>query len=79
MELLLIRHALPTTVDNRDTGREAAPDLSDLGRRPAAALAAYPGADVQGGKVSVYNSLTHLPDREMSAYEEESYFNPNDY
>ena len=45
----------------------------------AEALAAYPGADVQGGKVSVYNSLTHLPDREMNAYEEESYFNPNDY
>ncbi|MCH2425665.1 MAG: histidine phosphatase family protein [Acidimicrobiales bacterium] len=39
MELLLIRHALPTTVDNRDTGREADPDLSNLGRRQAAALA----------------------------------------
>ena len=39
MELLLIRHALPTTVDNRDTGREADPELSDLGRRQAAALA----------------------------------------
>ncbi|MEC8998841.1 MAG: histidine phosphatase family protein [Actinomycetota bacterium] len=39
MELLLIRHALPVTVDNRATGVEADPELSDLGLRQADALA----------------------------------------
>lgn len=39
MDLLLIRHALPVTVDNRATGVEADPDLSDLGLRQAEALA----------------------------------------
>jgi len=29
MELLLVRHALPVRVDNRDTGDEADPVLSD--------------------------------------------------
>ena len=42
------------------------------------ALAAYPKADVHGGKVEAAPvSLTHLPDREMNAYEEERYFHPN--
>ena len=45
----------------------------------AEALVAYPGADVHGGVVSANNTFTHLPDREMNAYEEENYFNPNDY
>ena len=45
----------------------------------AEALVAYPGADVHEGVVSANNSFTHLPDREMNAYEEENYFNPNDY
>ena len=39
MELLLIRHALPVTVDNRDSGVEADPVLSALGERQAGALA----------------------------------------
>ena len=39
MELLLIRHGLPVTVDNRETGMEADPVLSDLGLRQAEALA----------------------------------------
>ena len=39
MELLLIRHGLPVTVDNRDTGAEADPVLSELGCRQAEALA----------------------------------------
>jgi len=39
MELLIIRHALPVRVDNRHTGEEADPTLSDLGRRQADALA----------------------------------------
>ena len=39
MELLLIRHALPVTVDNTVTGEEADPHLSALGRRQAEALA----------------------------------------
>ena len=38
MELLLIRHGLPVTVDNRGTGVEADPELSELGHRQAAAL-----------------------------------------
>jgi len=33
-----------------------------------------------GGRVPAYNSVSHLPDREMNAYEEESYFySNNDY
>ena len=41
----------------------------------AEALVAYPEADVHGGKVDAAPiSLTHLPDREMNAYEEEGYF-----
>ena len=39
MELLIIRHALPVAVDNTATGEEADPELSDLGRRQAGALA----------------------------------------
>ena len=39
MELLLIRHGLPVAVDNRDTGIEANPVLSELGCRQAEALA----------------------------------------
>ena len=47
MELLIIRHALPVAVDNTATGEEADPELSDLGRRQAGALADWlvgPGA-----------------------------------
>ena len=39
MELLLIRRGLPVTVDNRATGIEADPGLSELGLRQAEALA----------------------------------------
>ena len=39
MELLLVRHALPVRVDNRDTGDEADPVLSDLGWRQSRAVA----------------------------------------
>ena len=38
MELLLIRHALPVSVDNRDSGVEADPELSELGLRQTEAL-----------------------------------------
>tara|TARA_R100000306_G_C4335856_1_gene122707 strand:- start:313 stop:585 length:273 start_codon:yes stop_codon:yes gene_type:complete len=45
----------------------------------AQALVAYPKADVMGGKVSANNTVDHLPDREMTAWEEEHYWHPNDY
>jgi hypothetical protein len=45
----------------------------------AEALVAYPGADVHAGRVDAYNTVSHLPDREMNAYEEEGYFYGNDY
>ena len=41
MELLLIRHALPVTVDNTVIGEEADPHLSTLGRHQAEALAGW--------------------------------------
>ena len=43
----------------------------------AEALVAYPDADVHGGRVPAYNSVSHLPDREMNAYEEEGYWHPD--
>ena len=45
----------------------------------ADALVAYPDADVHEGVVPAYNSVSHLPDREMSAYEEEGYWQPEDW
>ena len=45
----------------------------------AEALVAYPDADVHEGVVSANNSFGHLPDREMSAYEEEGYWQPEDW
>jgi hypothetical protein len=42
------------------------------------AVEAYPEANVHWGRVDAYNSVSHLPDREMNAYEEESYFHGND-
>ena len=45
----------------------------------AEALVAYPEADVHEGKVPAYNSVSHLPDREMSAYDEEGYWQPEDW
>jgi len=45
----------------------------------AEALVAYPDADVHEGVVSANNSFGHLPDREMSAYEEQGYWHPDDY
>jgi hypothetical protein len=46
----------------------------------AEALVAYPDAAVHGGTVDAAPiSLMHLPDREMNAYEEESYWDGDDY
>ena len=45
----------------------------------AEALVVYPKAEVMDGKVSANNTFGHLPDREMSAYEEEHYWFPNDF
>ena len=45
----------------------------------AEALVAYPSASVESGRIPPAPiSVMHLPDREMSAYEEESYFYGND-
>jgi len=45
----------------------------------AKALVAYPSARVEAGRIPPAPiSVMHLPDREMNAYEEESYFYGND-
>ncbi len=49
MELLLVRHALPVRVDNRDTGDEADPVLSDLGWRQSRAVADWLVGALPGG------------------------------
>ncbi|MBC8364916.1 MAG: histidine phosphatase family protein [Actinobacteria bacterium] len=49
MELLLVRHALPVSVDNTATGEEADPVLSDLGWRQSAALADWLTGALPGG------------------------------
>ena len=49
MELLLVRHALPVRVDNRDTGDEADPVLSDLGWRQSRSLADWLAGALPGG------------------------------
>ena len=49
MELLLVRHALPVRVANRDTGDEADPVLSDLGWRQSRAVAAWLVGALPGG------------------------------
>jgi hypothetical protein len=40
----------------------------------AEALTAYPTADVMDGRVSANNTVDHLPDWEMSAWEEQNYW-----
>ncbi|MBC8195631.1 MAG: histidine phosphatase family protein [Acidimicrobiia bacterium] len=55
MELLIIRHALPVRVDNRHTGEEADPTLSDLGRRQADALAHWLAVHPAGTTDGVHN------------------------
>lgn len=45
----------------------------------AEALTAYPKADVMGYRLSFPVSTMHLPDSEMTAWEEDNYFNPGDY
>ena len=49
MVLLLVRHALPVRVDNRDTGDEADPVLSDLGWRQSRAVADWLVGALPGG------------------------------
>ena len=49
MELLLVRHALPVRVNNRDTGDEADPVLSDLGWRQSRAVADWLVGALPGG------------------------------
>ena len=49
MELLLVLHALPVRVDNRDTGDEADPVLSDLGWRQSRAVADWLVGALPGG------------------------------
>ena len=52
MELLLVRHALPVRVDNRDTGDEADPVLSDLGWRQSRAVADWLVGALPGGPLA---------------------------
>ena len=40
---------------------------------------AYPMAEVMEHETIVYNTVDHLPDREMSATDEEAYCRPNEY
>ena len=49
MERLRVRHALPARVDNRDTGGEADPVLSDLGWRQSRVVAAGLVGALPGG------------------------------
>jgi len=49
MELLLVRHALPVSVDNTATGEAADPVLSELGWRQSQALADWLAGALPGG------------------------------
>jgi broad specificity phosphatase PhoE len=49
MELLLVRHALPVSVDNTATGEAADPVLSDLGWRQSRSLADWLAGALPGG------------------------------